>query len=202
MDCEFNIDLLFYSIYPGLCLFHQHHPGGRLFWGCRMVGPATSQPFLEQNQIYSDLADRTVLSGWRAIGSNRGRFRTQPFGHIKISQGDCIFWAMNALALTRTMDFLIHLSQRLKISKIRNFIEVRTRSLINASPLNILSSIMITAGTLSAAYGNFQGLTHPEGIWSRIGVHGSLSNLMTYSVIIMLTASLVLARILFDSRTS
>jgi O-antigen ligase len=61
---------------------------------------------------------------------------------------------------------------------------------------------MITTGTLSAAYGIFQGLTHPQGIWSRIGVHGSLSNIMTYSVIMMLIASLVLARILFDPRTS
>ncbi len=112
------------------------------------------------------------------------------------------FWVMNALALTRPMDFLAYLSQRLKISKIRNYIEVRTRSLKNVSPLNILIGIMITAGTLSAAYGIFQGITHPQGIWSRIGVHGSLSNIMTYSVIMMLIASLVLARILFDPRTS
>jgi hypothetical protein len=60
---------------------------------------------------------------------------------------------------------------------------------------------MITTGTLSAAYGIFQGLTHPQGIWSRIGVHGSLSNIMTYSVIMMLVATLALARILFGPQT-
>ncbi len=112
------------------------------------------------------------------------------------------FWVMNALALTRPIDFLTHLSQRLKISKIRNFIEVRIRSLKNVSPLSLLVHIMIATGALSAAYGIFQGLTQPLGIWHRLGVHGSLSNLMTYSVILMLTASLALARILFDPRTS
>ena len=63
-------------------------------------------------------------------------------------------------------------------------------------------SIMITAGILAAAYGIFQGLTQPQGLWYRLGVHGTLSNIMTYSVIIMLIASLVLARILFDPQTS
>jgi len=43
------------------------------------------------------------------------------------------FWVMNALALTRPMDFLADLSQRLKISKIWNYIEIRTRSLKNVS---------------------------------------------------------------------
>jgi len=57
-----------------------------------MVSPDTSHPVLEQNQTYSDLADRIVFSGWRTIGSNRGRLRTQPFGSKKTpQQGDCIF---------------------------------------------------------------------------------------------------------------
>ncbi len=123
-------------------------------------------------------------------------------GLKKLLKAIVFFWVMNALALTRPMDFLTDLSQRLKIPKIRNFIETRIRFLKNVSSLNFLVDIMIAAGIVSAAYGIFQGLTHPEGIWSRIGVHGSLSNIMTYSVIIMLTASLVLARILFDSRAS
>jgi len=46
--------------------------------------------------------------------------------HLKVI---IFFWVMNALALTRPMDFLAYLSQRLKISKIRNFIEARTNSL-------------------------------------------------------------------------
>ena len=112
------------------------------------------------------------------------------------------FWAMNALALTRPMDFLANLSQRFKLNKIRNLIGVQTGTQKDSNPLNFLMSIMITAGVLAAALGIFQGFTQPQGLWYRIGVHGSLSNIMTYSVIIMLIASLVLARILFDSRAS
>lgn len=123
-------------------------------------------------------------------------------GLKKLLKAIIFFWAMNALALARPMDFLAKLSQRLKLTKIRNLIETQTRSSKDSSPLNFLMSIMITAGTLAAAYGIFQGFTQPQGLWYRIGVHGSLSNIMTYSVIIMLVASLVLARILFDSQTS
>ena len=123
-------------------------------------------------------------------------------GLKKLLKAIVFFWTMNALALTRPMDFLANLSQRLKLTKMHNLIEVQNRSQKDSSPLNFLMSIMITAGILAAAYGIFQGFTQPQGLWYRIGVHGSLSNIMTYSVIIMLIASLVLARILFDSRTS
>jgi O-antigen ligase len=123
-------------------------------------------------------------------------------GLKKLLQAIVFFWVMNALALTRPMDFLANLSQRLKIPKIRNFIEARTSSLKNVSSLNFLVDIMIAAGTLSAAYGIVQGLTDPQGLWNRLGIHGSLSNLMTYSVILMMIVCLILARILFDPRAS
>ena len=138
-------------------------------------------------------------------------------GLKKLFKAIIFFWVMNALALTRPLGFFADLSQRLKLSKLRNYIEARTRSLKNVSSLAILLSIMIIAGTLSAAYGIFQGLAQPpfypwapeswsefvrRDIWSRFGVHGSLSNIMTYSVILMLIACLVLARIIFDPRTS
>ncbi|MEE8268966.1 MAG: O-antigen ligase family protein [Nitrospinaceae bacterium] len=123
-------------------------------------------------------------------------------GLKKLLKAIVFFWVMNALALIRPMDFLIYLSQQLKISKIRNFIEARARSLKNISPLSLLVGIMITTGALSAAYGIFQGLTQPKGVWIRNVVHGSLSNIMTYTVIIMLITSFVLARILFDPRAS
>ena len=114
------------------------------------------------------------------------------------------FWVMNALTLTRPVDFIADLSKRLKLSKLQNFIETRTQSLKSAGLLNIFLGLVIMAGTLSAAYGIFQGFTHPDGTWERwrLNVHGSLSNIMTYSVITMLVASLVLARILFGPRTS
>lgn len=121
-------------------------------------------------------------------------------GLKKLFKAIIFFWAMNALVLTRPLDFLADLAQRLKLSKIQNYIEAR--SLKNSSPLNFLVNLMIAAGTLSAAHGIAQGLTDPQGLWYRIGVHGSLSNIMTYSVILMMIACLVLARILFDSRAS
>lgn len=121
-------------------------------------------------------------------------------GLKKLFKAIIFFWAMNALALTRPLDFLADLAQRLKLSNIQNYIEAR--SLKNSNSLNFLVSLMIAAGTLSAAHGITQGLTDPQGLWYRIGVHGSLSNIMTYSVILMMIACLVLARILFDSRAS
>ena len=119
-------------------------------------------------------------------------------GLKKLLKAIVFFWVMNALALIRPIDFFSSLAQRLKLSKIVKLLEAKTLKIIN--PINFLVDILIAAGLLSAVYGIFQGFTHPLGIWGRIGVHGSLSNIMTYSVILMLVSSLIMARILFDTR--
>ncbi len=121
-------------------------------------------------------------------------------GLKKLFKAIIFFWAMNALALTRPLEFFANLAQRLKLSKLRNYFEARSRK--NEHPLNFLTNLMIAVGTVSAAYGIVQAFTDPQGLWSRLGVHGSLSNIMTYSVILMMIACLILARILFDPRAS
>jgi O-Antigen ligase len=123
-------------------------------------------------------------------------------GLKKLLKVAVFFWAMNALASLRPNVLFTPLIQRLKFLKPWNYFESRIKALKDISLLNILVGILITAGTLSAVYGIFQGLTQPHNTWSRMVVHGSLSNIMTYSVILMLICSLILARILFDSRSS
>jgi O-antigen ligase len=123
-------------------------------------------------------------------------------GLKKLLKAAVFFWAMNALASVHPMDFLTQIAQRLKLTKIQNHIETRTKLLKSINPLSFLIDILIATGALAAAYGIFQGLTDLEGIWHRHGVHGSLSNLMTYSIILLLISSLVLSRILFDPRSS
>ena len=121
-------------------------------------------------------------------------------GLKKLLKAIVFFWVMNALTLIRPMDFFADLAQRLKFQKLVDLLEAQ--SLKNINTINILVDIIVVAGLLSATYGIIQGLTQPLGIWGRIGVHGSLSNIMTYSVILMLVSTLILARILFDPRSS
>jgi O-antigen ligase len=123
-------------------------------------------------------------------------------GLKKLLKVSVFFWAMNALASLRPKDLFTSLTRQLKLSKLWNSVEGRTKTHQDISPLNILVGILVMAGTLSAVYGIFQGPIQPDGTWNRRDVHGSLSNLMTYSVILMLIGSLVLARILFDTRFS
>lgn len=112
------------------------------------------------------------------------------------------FWVMNALAGARPQDLLIQLARTFKISKFRVTLEKRSPLLENVGPVNIITGILILAGALSAVLGIFQALTHWEGSWDRYAVHGSLSNIMTYAIILLLIGCLTLARILFDSRSS
>jgi len=123
-------------------------------------------------------------------------------GLKKILKAIVFFWVINALTLTRPLEFFAFLSQRLKNSKIGKFIETWIESLKNAGPLNFLIGIMIAGGVSAAGYGIIQAFTQQPAIWSRAGVHGTLSNIMTYSVIMMLIASLTLARVLFGPRNS
>jgi hypothetical protein len=80
-------------------------------------------------------------------------------GLKKLLKAIIFFWAMNALALIQPANFIADLSRRLKIPKLSNMIEARSRSLKNASPLNTLVSIMIAVGALAATYGIIQGIT-------------------------------------------
>jgi O-antigen ligase len=118
-------------------------------------------------------------------------------GFKKLFKIIIFFWVVNALATARPWELPGDLAGWFRLSKLKNCLEKGKAAFINKNPAYVLVGLLILAGVISAGVGIIQAVSHPEGIWNRYDVHGSLSNLMTYAQILMLITCMGLAIALF-----
>ena len=118
-------------------------------------------------------------------------------GFKKILKFIIFFWVVNALAATRPWELLRHLADWLRLQKIADYLR-KTGSSIGENPAYLLVSLLVCAGVISAGVGIAQAMAHPQGMWYRYGVHGSLSNLMTYAQILMLITCMGFSLAIFN----
>jgi len=119
-------------------------------------------------------------------------------GFKKLSKIIIFFWVANALASTHPWKVLSDLADRFRLNKLKEYFEINIKSVRNRNPTYALMGLLILAGVFSSIIGIFQALTHSEGFWYRYGVHGSLSNLMTYAQILMLISCMGLSMVIFN----
>ncbi len=120
-------------------------------------------------------------------------------GFKKLLKIIIFFWVVNSLATTRPWELLGHLAGSFRLNRIKEYLE---KTEFTRNPVYLILGLLIGAGVISAGVGIVQAVTHPQGIWYRYGVHGSLSNLMTYVQILMLIACMGFSWAIFNSKRS
>lgn len=118
-------------------------------------------------------------------------------GIKKLSKIAIFFWVVNVLATIRPRELLGDLAGWFRFSRLKKYLENGKTTSINENPAYVLVKLLILAGVVSAGIGIVQAVIHPDGIWNRYDVHGSLSNLMTYAQILMLISCMALAMAIF-----
>jgi O-antigen ligase/polysaccharide polymerase Wzy-like membrane protein len=107
-------------------------------------------------------------------------------GFKKLFKIVIFFWVVNSLVTARPWELLGDLAGWLRLSKFKEYLEKGQVAAKGKNPAYLLVGLLIWAGVISAGVGIVQAVIHPEGFWYRYGIHGSLSNLMTYAQILML----------------